>query len=107
MAISVRGEQKRGKRKSSQVTKVVFKETSFVLNSTPSLSEFLQPSKVQSIVEFQVTKVVIKIFVLNSTLSLSAFLQHSKEKLILQFQVDVALANKDYSIQLTHPFDLE
>ena len=54
MAISVRGEQKRGKRKSSQVTKVVFKETSFVLNSTPSLSEFLQKSSADSILEFQV-----------------------------------------------------
>ena len=59
MAISVRGEQKRGKRKSSQVTKVVFKETSFVLNSTPSLSEFLQKSSADSILEFQVDEVLL------------------------------------------------
>ena len=87
MAISVRGEQKRGKRKSSQVTKVVFKETSFVLNSTPSLSEFLQLSKVEWILEFKVIKVVFTqaSFIPNSTLSLREFLQHCKVQSILEF----------------------
>ena len=89
MAISVRGEQKRGKRKSSQVTKVVFKETSFVLNSTPSLSEFLQLTKGSSILEFQVIKVVFReaSFISNSTLSLREFLQHSKVHSIVEFKV--------------------
>ena len=90
MAISVRGEQKRGKRKSSQVTKVVFKETSFVLNSTPSLGEFLQHGKVEWILEYQVIKVVFTeaSFISNSTLSLREFLQHIKVKPILEFKVE-------------------
>ena len=96
MAISVRGEQKRGKRKSSQVTKVVFKETSFVLNSTPSLSEFLQNSKAKSILEFHVTKVVFRetYIVLNTT---EWVLAASKGNSILEFQVDgVLLILKTY-----------
>ena len=94
MAISVRGEQKRGKRKSSQVTKVVFKETSFVLNSTPSLSEFLQNSKAKSILEFHVTKVVLRetSIVLNTTV-----LAVSRDNSMLEFQVDgVVLHLKNY-----------
>ena len=97
MAISVRGEQKRGKRKSSQVTKVVFKETSFVLNSTSSLSEFLQHSKAQSIVEFQVSEVIFRetSIVLNTT---KWVLAASKADSILEFQVDGVLLINNFTI---------